>query len=58
LKQNKRHKILLGFAEVAGYQCNLFEGLTSLNQTVGYVNNDNHKYDFKVSDEKKPSCSK
>ena len=52
MKQNKRHKILLGFAEVAGYQCNLFEGLTSLNQTVGYVNNDNHKYDFKVSDEK------
>jgi len=49
LKQIKRHKILLGFSEVAGYQANLFEGLISHKHIVGYINNDNVKYDYKFS---------
>lgn len=49
MKQNKTHKILLGFSEVAGYQANLFEGLISHNHIVGYINNDNVKFDYKIS---------
>jgi glycosyltransferase involved in cell wall biosynthesis len=49
LKQNKKHKILLGFSEVAGYQANLFEGLISQNYIVGYINNDNMKFDYKIN---------
>lgn len=46
MKPLKVNKILLGYSEIAGYQSNLFSGLVSNDQIVGYVNNSNVKFDY------------
>jgi hypothetical protein len=53
-KVQKYPRVLVGFAEIAGYYSNLFDGLLSLQVDAGYINNTNFRFDYSYTKNKNP----
>ncbi len=53
-KAQKLPRILVGFAEIAGYYSNLFDGLLSLQVDAGYINNTNFRFNYTYTKNKNP----
>ena len=53
-KVQKSPRVLVGFAEIAGYYSNLFDGLLSLQVDAGYINNTNFRFNYSYTKNKNP----
>jgi glycosyltransferase involved in cell wall biosynthesis len=53
-KVQKYPRVLVGFAEIAGYYSNLFDGLLSLQVDAGYINNTNFRFNYSYTKNKNP----
>jgi hypothetical protein len=53
-KVQKSPRVLVGFAEIAGYYSNLFDGLLSLQVDAGYINNTNFRLNYSYTKNKNP----
>jgi glycosyltransferase involved in cell wall biosynthesis len=53
-KVHKHPRVLVGFAEIAGYYSNLFDGLLSLQVDAGYINNTNFRFNYSYTKNKNP----